>query len=101
MNSQLFGVCDCGNTIWDGTLLCDACKERNKAILNIYKAEDFTAVILVTEGGVVLDCEVTFKPTSEFARRVAQRAKRYKSRLRVELPEDMQSNTAHEAGAWL
>ena len=70
-------------------------------ILNLYKTDEWTAQILTDERGVVLDCQITFKPTSEYARRIAQRAKRYKQRPRAELPEDMQSNTAHEVGAWL
>jgi len=27
-------LCNCGNTIWDGTLICDSCHERNKARLS-------------------------------------------------------------------
>lgn len=69
--------------------------------MNIYKTAEWTAVIFTDESGVVLDCQITFKPTSEFARRIAQRAKRYKQKMRVELPEDLQSNTAQEVGAWL
>jgi hypothetical protein len=68
--------------------------------LTIYKTDEYTLQIVTDESGVVLDCEITFKSTSEYARRIAQRAKRYRQPLRVELPED-QTNKAHEAGAWL
>jgi hypothetical protein len=84
MNSQLFGMCDCGNAIWDGSLICDSCRERSKAILNIYKAEDFTAEIFVTEGGVVLDVQLTIKPLSEYGRRMRERQRtpaRYKNKM--------------------
>jgi hypothetical protein len=77
-------TCKCGGAIWDGSLVCDSCHERNKAILNIYKAEDFTAEILVTEGGIVLDCEITINPLSEYGRRMRERQRtpaRYKNKM--------------------
>lgn len=70
-------------------------------ILNIYKTDEWTAQILTDESGEVLDMQIIFKPTSEYARRIAQRGRRYKQKMRVELPEDMRSNAAHEVGAWL
>jgi hypothetical protein len=84
MNGQLFGLCGCGGTIWDGSLVCDACHERDKAILNIYKAEDFTAEILVTVSGVVLDVQLTINPLSEYGRRIRERQRtpaRYKNKM--------------------
>jgi hypothetical protein len=68
-------------------------------ILTIYKAEDFTAQILTDERGIVLDLQIlSFKPSSEFARRIAQRRKYYRQPMRGELPED---NLSNAAGAWL
>ena len=67
----------------------------------IYKTAEYTAHILTDESGVVLDMQITFKPTSEYARRIAQRAKRYKQKMRVELPEDNLSTASQAAGAWL
>ena len=68
-------------------------------VLNFYKTPDWTAVILTDESGVVLDCQITFTPTSEYMRRIAQRWTRFKQRPRVELPEDLRGKT--EVGAWL
>lgn len=68
--------------------------------MTIYKTDEYTLQLVTDESGVVLDCEITFKSTSEHARRIAQRAKRYRQPLRGELPED-QLNKAHAAGAWL
>lgn len=75
-------LCTCGAELWDGSLVCDACHERNKAIVTIYKAEDFTAVILVTDRGEVLDCQLTINPLSEYGRRMRERQRtpaRYKN----------------------
>ena len=69
--------------------------------LTIYKTAEYTAEIVTDESGVVLDMQITFKPTSDYARRIAQRAKRYRQPLRVELPEDGRTNAMQEAGAWL
>ena len=77
-------TCKCGGTIWDGTLICDACHERNKAIMNIYKTEDFTAVIFVRADGVVIDVDLTIKPLSEYGRRIRERQRmpaRYKNKM--------------------
>jgi hypothetical protein len=68
-------------------------------ILNIYKTDEWTAQILTDERGIVLDMQITFKPTSEYMRRIAQRGKHYKQKPRVELPEDLRSNA--DVGAWL
>src|SRR3990167_6375231 len=54
--------------------------------LNIYKTDEWTAVILTDVSGV-LDVQIFFNPISEYARRIAQRGRRYKQRPRVELPE--------------
>jgi hypothetical protein len=67
--------------------------------ITIYKTDEFTAQIVTDEGGVVLDFEIIFKPSSEFMRRI--RRKFYKQPLRVELPEDNFSNASLAAGAWL
>jgi hypothetical protein len=68
-------------------------------VLNFYKTDEWTAVILTDESGIVLDVQIIFKPTSEFSQRTAQRRKHYKQRPRVELPEDLRGKT--EVGAWL
>ncbi len=75
----------------------------NEPIFNIYKsAGGWTALIFTDEHGYVQDCQVTFKPVSEYARRQTQR--RYKSRARVELPEELRndkcSSPVDETGAW-
>lgn len=75
--------------------------DEPEPILNIYKTAEYTAHILTDTNGFVLDMQITFKPTSEYARRIQQRAKRYKQKMRVELPEDNLSNTSQQAGAWL
>ena len=75
-------MCDCGSAIWDGSLKCDSCHALSKAIMNIYKAQDFTAVIFVTDRGVVLDCQLTINPLSEYGRRMRERQRtpaRYKN----------------------
>jgi hypothetical protein len=69
--------------------------------LNIYKTAEYTAHILTDTRGFVLDMQIIFKPTSDYSRRIQQRAKRYKQKMRVELPEDGRTNAANEAGAWL
>jgi len=68
-------------------------------VLNFYKTDDWTAQILTDESGVVLDVQITFTPTSEYMRRIAQRRTRFKQRPRVELPEDLRGKS--EVGAWL
>jgi hypothetical protein len=50
--------------------------------ITIYKTDEFTAQIVTDESGVILDCQITFKPTSEYMRRI--RRKFYKQPLRVE-----------------
>jgi hypothetical protein len=70
-------------------------------VLNLYITDEWTAQIVTDERGIVLDCQITFKPTSEFARRIAKRARHYKQRPRVELPEDLQTHAAQDAGAWV
>lgn len=52
-------------------------------ILNIYKTDDWTAHILTDESGIVIDCEIRIKPTSEFTRRTRERQRtpfRYKNK---------------------
>jgi hypothetical protein len=68
-------------------------------VLNFYKTDEWTAQILTDESGIVLDCQITFKPTSEYMQRIAQRRKNFKQRPRVELSEDLRGKT--EVGAWL
>lgn len=70
-------------------------------ILNIYKTDTWTAHILTDRNGFVLDVEILFKPTSDYARRIAQRGKSYKQKPRAELPEDLRSHAAQDVGAWL
>lgn len=77
-------LCKCGSEIWDGSLVCDACHERDNAILNIYKAEDFTAAILTDKSGIVLDVQLTINPLSEHGRRMRERQRtpaRYKNKM--------------------
>ncbi len=53
-------------------------------ILNIYKAEDFTAQIVTDESGIVLDCQITINPLSEYGRRMRERQRtpaRYKNKM--------------------
>lgn len=69
--------------------------EEAEAILNIYKTDEWTAHILTDRNGFVLDVEIKFKPTSEYA----QRGRHYKQKPRVELPEDLRSNA--DAAAWV
>ena len=70
-------------------------------VLNFYvnKVEGWTAEIVTDETGVVLDCEIHFKPTSPLKRRVTQRPRFFKQRPRVELPEEVRSGA--DVGAWL
>ena len=53
-------------------------------ILNIYKTDEWTAQIVTDESGAVLDCQIFFKPTSEYAQRTSQRRKYYSQPPRVE-----------------
>jgi hypothetical protein len=69
--------------------------------MSIYKSLDgWTAQIITDETGVV-DCQIFFKPTSEYARRIAVRGRRYRQPLRLELPEDNRTPAADAVGAWL
>ena len=42
-------------------------------ILNIYKTDDWTAIIITDESGVVLDCEIIVKPMTDLDRRIRER----------------------------
>ena len=70
--------------------------------LNIYKndADGWTAQIITDESGV-LDVQIFFNPKSEYARLIARGGRRYKQKLRIELPEDRRTPGTQEIGAWL
>lgn len=42
-------------------------------IFNVYKTNEWTAQIITNESGIVLNCEITVKPTSEFEKRMRER----------------------------
>ncbi len=52
-------------------------------MLTVYKTDEWVAVIVTDEEGAVLDCQVTPRPMSDFARRMNERARtprRYKNK---------------------
>ena len=57
--------------------------------MTIYKTDEYTLQLVTDESGVVLDCEITFKSTSEFARRIQQRTRRYKSDLKKRAADEL------------
>lgn len=56
--------------------------------VNIYKTEEYTAVIVTDERGAVIDLEIHFKPASEYARRTAQRRRPYSQKKGLPEMED-------------
>ncbi len=52
-------------------------------MLTVYKTDEWVAVIVTDETGAVLDCQVTPRPLSDFARRMYERERtprRYKNK---------------------
>ena len=64
--------------------------------MTIYKTDEYTLQLVTDESGVVLDCEITFKSTSEFARRIQQRTRRYKSDLKKRGADELNIQTDAE-----
>lgn len=70
--------------------------DEDAEILNIYKTEDWIAEIITNRQGVVLDCQITIKPMTEFERRMndRQRArKRYSANKKSQFDDPIEQFT--------
>lgn len=62
-------TCKCGGTIWDGTLICDACHERNKAkergavyeTLFIVDRPMYRVIVCIAGDDIDVDIQLTAK----------------------------------------
>lgn len=68
-------------------------------IFNLYKTDEWTAQIITDESGIVLDCEIKFKPTSEFEKRMRERQRtpfKYKNKRTLQAKHFDENTIAFE-----
>ncbi len=90
-------ICKCGGVIWDGTLICDSCHERNKAKergvsyepLYIVERPMYRVIISIVGDDIDVDIQLTAK-----GKRYA-RGRAYGHHRRIESEDDAMAEILH------